>query len=156
MNDVNVQDDDDIEIIEDNQEPDNIINIDDDLSDEELPCAAHQVNGLAPLKRSARSSVPPSRLNPVDRKSYNMMQIVTNPDQHLKSGACMIQLSLAAGIKKYDKRAISAINQELRQLHLRKTFIPVHQKNLKKDEKEKILESHLLAHKNLIFVSKKY
>ena len=43
----------------------------------------------------------------------------------------MTKFSLRAGLKEWGYKAHSAAKSELKQLHLRKTFIPMHRRDLK-------------------------
>jgi len=56
---------------------------------------------------------------------------------------CLAQLSMKKGLKVHRKAAKKALKKELRQMHLRDTFEPVHFKDLTVEEKPKIVESHL-------------
>ncbi|MGL5934919.1 MAG: reverse transcriptase domain-containing protein, partial [Cetobacterium sp.] len=55
----------------------------------------------------------------------------------------MTQLSMHKGLKVWGDKAKRAVHAEMKQLHMRNTFKPKHWSSLSKDEKEKLLESHL-------------
>jgi hypothetical protein len=55
----------------------------------------------------------------------------------------LTQLTLKAAINKWGKRAETAAEAEMKQLHWRNTFKPVHYSDLSKQQKETILESHI-------------
>jgi hypothetical protein len=57
--------------------------------------------------------------------------------------AIMTQLSLKAGLKRWGHHAHNAVHSEMKQLHLRDTFKPVHWRDLSKLEKLSVLESHM-------------
>ena len=56
----------------------------------------------------------------------------------------LTQLTLKAAIKKWGVRAESAAVAEMKQLHWRNTFKPVHYNELTAQQKETILESHII------------
>ena len=80
---------------------------------------------------------------------------VLHPDAHLlfsqlteevqpeAVAVIMTQLSLRAGLKKWGKEAEAAAKGEMKQLHMRNNFQPVHLKDLTEKEKASILESHM-------------
>ncbi len=57
--------------------------------------------------------------------------------------AIMTQMSLKAGLKAWGKKAEDAAYSEMKQLHWRETFRPVHFKDLTETQRSRILESHL-------------
>jgi hypothetical protein len=57
--------------------------------------------------------------------------------------AIMTQLSLKAGLKAWGKEAHKAIRSEMKQLHFRDTFKPMHWKELTHEQKQTVLESHM-------------
>jgi hypothetical protein len=60
-------------------------------------------------------------------------------------GAVMAQLSMKAAIKKWGKDAVLAIHKEMKQLHWRDTYRPMHWHSLTKKQKDQILESHIFV-----------
>jgi hypothetical protein len=76
-------------------------------------------------------------------------EIILHPDEHLERMdpdvvACiMTQLSLKKGLATWGPPAKKAMNGEMKQLHLRDSFEPVHHRDLTKEEKTQILESHM-------------
>ena len=44
----------------------------------------------------------------------------------------MTQLSLKTGLKKWGKKARGAVHSDMKQIHTRDTFIPIHTKDLTK------------------------
>jgi hypothetical protein len=57
--------------------------------------------------------------------------------------AIMTQLSLKAGLKAWGKEAKKAVRSEMKQLHFRDTFRPMHWKELTHTQKQSVLESHM-------------
>ena len=55
----------------------------------------------------------------------------------------MTQLSMKAGMKRFKHRGEKAVTTELSQLHFRDTFKPVDSRELSKEERSQVLESHL-------------
>ena len=55
----------------------------------------------------------------------------------------MTQLSLKAGLKQWGDEALTAVTSEMKQLHFRETFNPVHWKNLSHTQRQMVLESHM-------------
>jgi Reverse transcriptase (RNA-dependent DNA polymerase) len=76
-------------------------------------------------------------------KFFNYMQKKT-PDV---VAMIMTQLSLKAGLKAWGKKAEKAVYTEMKQLHIRNTFRPRRWKDLTKEQKDKLLESHLFLKK---------
>ena len=57
--------------------------------------------------------------------------------------AILTQLSLKAGLKMWGDRGREAAKSEMKQLHFRDTFRPVHWKDLTVKQRQQILRSHL-------------
>ena len=57
--------------------------------------------------------------------------------------AIMTQLSLKAGLKQWGDKATAAVRSEMKQLHFRDTFKPMHWKDMTHAQKQTILESHM-------------
>lgn len=57
--------------------------------------------------------------------------------------AIMTQLSLKMGMKEWGDRAKEAVHSEMKQLHMRDTFKPMHWKELTHTQKQTVLESHM-------------
>ena len=55
----------------------------------------------------------------------------------------MTQLSLKAGLKQWGEKENNSMQDEMKQLHFRKTFEPRHRSELTKKEKAQVLESHM-------------
>jgi hypothetical protein len=55
----------------------------------------------------------------------------------------MTQLSLKAGLKAWGAKAEQAAHSEMKQLHMRDTFKPMHWHELTSDQQKQVLESHL-------------
>jgi len=55
----------------------------------------------------------------------------------------MTQLSLKAGLKTWGDRGHEAAHKEMKQLHMRDTFLPKHWKELNPTQKVTVLESHV-------------
>jgi hypothetical protein len=60
-------------------------------------------------------------------------------------GMTMAQLSFKAAIKKWGEVAEQAITMEMKQLHWRNSYKPMHWHELTKAQKERILESHIFV-----------
>ena len=60
----------------------------------------------------------------------------------------MTQLSLKAGLKKWGNEALTAVTSEMKKLHIRDTFKPMHWKNLSHTQRQMVLESHMFLKKN--------
>jgi hypothetical protein len=91
--------------------------------------------------------------------SYAIMQLenygVLNPDAHMfvqedfyqeepdVVAAVMTQLSLKSGLKEWGDRAHAAVHSEMKQLHFRNTFKPMHWKKLTDIQCQMVLESHM-------------
>jgi hypothetical protein len=80
-------------------------------------------------------------------------QPVLHPDAHMffqmseeqptVVAAIMTQLSLKAGMKAWKDKAHEAVHSEMKQLHYRDTFQPMHHHELTAEEKKTVLESHM-------------
>jgi hypothetical protein len=57
--------------------------------------------------------------------------------------AIMTQLSLKAGLKEWGDGAQEAVHSEMKQLHFRDTFKPMHWHELNETQKKTVLESHM-------------
>ena len=55
----------------------------------------------------------------------------------------MTQLSLKAGLKAWGNKAHTAARNELKQLHMRDTFKPMHWRQLSHTQRQIVLESHM-------------
>ena len=60
-------------------------------------------------------------------------------------GMIMAQLSMKAAIKKWGDQAKFAISKEMKQLHWRNSYKPMHWHKLTKKQKEQVLESHIFV-----------
>jgi hypothetical protein len=93
------------------------------------------------------------------RYSYAMTQLesqgVLNPDAHMfvqedfyqadpdVMAAIMTQLSLKSGLREWGEKAYIAIESEMKQLHFRNTFKPMHWSELSAIQCQTVLESHM-------------
>jgi hypothetical protein len=93
------------------------------------------------------------------RYSYAVTQLenfgTLNPDAHMfvqedfyqtepdVVAAIMTQLSLKSGLKEWGDRAREAVESEMKQLHFRNTFKPMHWSELTDTQRKTVLESHL-------------
>jgi hypothetical protein len=93
------------------------------------------------------------------RYSYAVTQLeshgVLNPDAHMfvqedfyqaepdVVAAIMTQLSLKSGLKEWGDKAYTAVESEMKQLHFRNTFKPMHWKKLTDIQRQTVLESHM-------------
>ena len=60
----------------------------------------------------------------------------------------MTQLSLKAGLRKWGTKAHNAVHYEIMRLHLRKTFKPMHWKELDDIQSNSVLLYHMLLKQN--------
>ena len=80
---------------------------------------------------------------------------VLNPDAHMfvqedfyqaepdVVASVMTQLSLKVGLRTWGDKALSAVKSEMKQLHFRDTFKPMHWKQLSYTQRQMVLESHM-------------
>jgi hypothetical protein len=77
------------------------------------------------------------------------IDLIHPPDAHLNQNYLLVahhimtQFSTKAGMQQFKERGNKAMTKELSQLHFRDTFKPVNSKELKKQERRQVLESHL-------------
>ena len=113
------------------------------------------------VRRSSRVKFAPSRLVPSlkgNRYSYAVTQLqegILHPDLHMQFlqhmcdeapdvvAAILTQLSMKAGLREWGKDAEKAVFDEMKQLHVRRTFVPKHWHQLKKEQRARVLEAHL-------------
>jgi hypothetical protein len=62
-------------------------------------------------------------------------------------GMVMAQVSLKAAIKKWGREAEESVGKEMKQLHWRNSFKPMHWKILTAEQCKKVLESHIFVEK---------
>jgi hypothetical protein len=60
----------------------------------------------------------------------------------------MTQVSLKVGLRRWGDKAKEAVHSEMKQLHLRDTFTPLHYKALSETERKGVLESQMLLKEN--------
>jgi hypothetical protein len=60
-------------------------------------------------------------------------------------GMVMVQVSMKTALKKWGKAEAQAITIEMKQLHWRNSYKPMHWHELTKAQKEHILESHIFV-----------
>jgi len=133
-------------------------------TDPAMPTATSRAPEVAQepgLRRSTRVRTQPMEYTPSmsgSKYAYAMTQLedgVMNPDLHMfvqddfyQAGpnvvaAIMTQLSLKAGLKEWGARGYSAATAEMKQLHFRDTFTPMHWGDLTKLQRDMVLESHM-------------
>ena len=113
------------------------------------------------LRRSTRATFKPKSYIPSmqgSKHSHAVTQLergLLHPDAHMFAqedfhqtepdvvAIIMTQLSLKAGIERWGERGIKAATSEMKQLHLRDTFKPVHWKSLSPLQRLTVLESHM-------------
>lgn len=104
------------------------------------------------LRGSKRTPKSVLRLSPsMDGKLYDnvtLTQISSFKDTHNSSlygivSVCMTQYSLKKGIDKFVVCADSAINEDLKQLHDRGSFLPVKKDQIPIGDLKNLLESHI-------------
>jgi hypothetical protein len=114
------------------------------------------------IRRSARVRTQPKAYAPSmsgTRYSYAVTQLesqgVLNPDAHMfvqedfyqaepdVVAAIMTQLSLKSGLKEWGDKAYIAAESEMKQLHFRDTFKPMHWSELTETQRLTVLESHM-------------
>jgi hypothetical protein len=79
-------------------------------------------------------------LHPDFHEMYYWHAVGDQPDV---VAAIMTQLSMKAGMKRWGKEARDAVHSEMKQLHFRDTFQPVHYRDLDEQERKMLLESHM-------------
>ena len=79
-------------------------------------------------------------LHPDLHESFYQHAIEDQPDV---VAAIMTQLSLKAGLNQWGDKAREAVHSEMKQLHMRDTFQPLHWKDISEQERKTILESHM-------------
>jgi hypothetical protein len=110
--------------------------------------------GATPLRCSHRTVKKPQRLVPTfGSKTYQSTAAVTahliHPDAHLDSNCVLVahyimaQFSMKVGLKPFKERGEEAVTKELSQLHFQDTFEPINPKDLNKEERLQVIESHL-------------
>ena len=81
--------------------------------------------------------------------AYAQMSVkLMNTGTHRRSdvvGMVMAQVSLKAAIKKWGREAVDSVGKEMKQLHWRNSFKPMHWKSLTVDQRKKVLESHIFV-----------
>jgi hypothetical protein len=119
------------------------------------PATITPEEGVTGLRCSNRERKKPTRLVPsFGSKSYQSTVATTvqlvHPDEHLDQHYVLVahyimtQYSMKAGMKKkFKERGEEAVTKELSQLHYRDTFEPLHSRDLNKQERDEVLESHL-------------
>jgi len=60
-------------------------------------------------------------------------------------GMVMAQVSLKAALKKWGTEAVESVGKEMKQLHWRNSFKPMHWKNLTPEQRKQVLESHIFV-----------
>jgi hypothetical protein len=121
------------------------------------------VQHLVPaLRRSARTRNKPTTYTPTmsgSKYSYAITQLqneeVLNPDAPMflqndfyqaepdVVAVAMTQLSLKAGLREWGDKAFEAVESEMKQLHFRNTFEPMHWRQLSHTQRQTVLESHM-------------
>ena len=72
---------------------------------------------------------------------FNRQAVQNEPDA---TEIIMPQISLEAGFNKWSENCRGSVHLDMRQLHTRDTFIPLHRKELTEEQRKNILESYLL------------
>ncbi len=57
----------------------------------------------------------------------------------------MAQVLLKAALKKWGREAVESVGKEMKQLHWRNSFTPMHSKSLTAEQRNKVLESHIFV-----------
>ena len=79
-------------------------------------------------------------LHPDTHMAFLQCEMEAQPDV---AAAIVTQLSMKAGLKAWGKGAEKAVKAEMKQMHLRETFVPKHWRELTDSQKREVLESHL-------------
>lgn len=109
---------------------------------------------VQPLRLSMRSRQPIRRLDPTfigqthGESMMTQISSITHPDKYIDRDmiimhACITQVSMKRGLRKYNLDGERAVIKEIQKLHLREKFHPIHHKQLSGDEMKQVLESHL-------------
>jgi hypothetical protein len=129
---------------------------------EQVPIQADPVEPAPVARRSTRVKTQTRAYAPSlsgTRYSYAVTQLeshgVLNPDAHMfvqedfyqaepdVVAAVMTQLSLKSGLREWGDKAYTAVESEMKQLHFRNTFTPLHWKQLSETQRKTVLESHM-------------
>ena len=120
---------------------------------------------IAGVRRSTRTRAATTNYVPTmkgNRYAYAVTQLeagALHPDLHMAFlqhmcdeapdavGAILTQLSMKAGLKEWGGDAEKAVTAEMKQLHFRNTFEPLHWHDITAEDKAKVLESHLFLKK---------
>jgi hypothetical protein len=121
-------------------------------------------DGIPGVRRSTRTRFAPKQsyipsMSGSSKYAYAVTQLTSQgtlyPDAHMffhesipqeepdVVAAIMTQLSLKAGLKQWGDKATAAVRSEMKQLHFRDTFKPMHWKDMTHAQKQTILESHM-------------
>jgi hypothetical protein len=83
--------------------------------------------------------------------AFAMMSIkLMNKVTHQRAdvvGMVMAQVLLKAVLKKWGREADESVGKEMKQLHWKNSFKPMHWKSLTADQRKKVLESHIFVEK---------
>jgi len=131
-----------------------------ELIEEPEPAAPQEIPGV--VRRSSRARAQTKTYVPsMKGKAYGYAAAqyenneILHPDSHMfhqqkvceqqpdVAQAIMTQLSLRAGLREWGSKAKEAVHSEMKQLHLRGTFKPMHWHELTVTQKKSTLESHM-------------
>jgi hypothetical protein len=119
---------------------------------QETPEAIPGVRRSTRTRKHNKSYVPSMKGK---RYEVSAVQTTLHPDAHMSFcldmmreqpdvvEVIMTQLSLKSGLKRWGKKGRKAAKSEMKQLHMRETFVPKHWRNLSELERATILESHM-------------
>ena len=79
--------------------------------------------------------------HPYDHVFLDRGAVQNEPDV---TAVIMTYLWLKAGLKKLGEKCRRAVHSEMKQIHMKDTLIPIHRKDLTKEHRNAVLESHLL------------
>ena len=86
-----------------------------------------------------------------DSLAFAQMSVkLMNKGEHRRAdvvGRVMAQVSLKAALKKWGKEAEESVGKEMKQLHWRNSFKPLHYKSLTSGQRKQVLESHIFVEK---------
>lgn len=110
------------------------------------PVAETQVRRSTREKRRPNDYVPSMKGKKYSNAQFDVFDEMQKTSPTVVA-TIMTQLSMRAGLKAWGEPAKRAVKDEMSQLHFRDTFRPRHWKDLTKEEKARLLESHLFLKK---------
>jgi hypothetical protein len=120
-----------------------------------MPAPVNWTRKSSRVRVQAKQAYIPSMQGKSYAHSMMQMEQALHPDAHMLFNQhigqsepdvvamIMTQLSLKAGLKQWGKPAKEAVKSEMKQLHFRNTFKPLHWREMTSTQKASVLESHM-------------